>query len=339
MAATDVIPLQSDGSPVSAEISLLMKRQQYGMVGKHSRVKVCHWTKSSLKDEGGCYKHKFYGIKSHQCLQMTPSFTCNFACNFCWRDHAFHTAPTMKEGMDDPVDIVEKSIISQKKLLSGFGGHKTANKQKVREAMAPKHVAISLDGEPTLYPKIAQLIGEYTKRGMTTFLVSNGSMPEKIQEVIDTAPPTQLYISLDAPNKELFQKIDNPLIKDAWERIMRTLDIMASAGDKTRTVLRMTLIKGMNMCSVNDYASLFNRSKAQFVEVKAYMWVGHSQERMSQDQMPRHEEVVAFAHDLSDASGYEVVDEHVPSRVVLLRRKDAPDKMIDFSSLGSFATL
>jgi tRNA wybutosine-synthesizing protein 1 len=324
---------QEAKTPVSAELQLLMKRQQYGLIGKHSRVKVCHWTKSSLRDEGGCYKHKFYGIQSHQCVQMTPSFTCNFACNFCWRDHAYHTSPALKGGMDEPIDIVEKSIISQRKLLSGFGGHKTANAQKVKEAMHPKHVAISLDGEPTLYPKIAGLIAEYTKRGMTTFLVSNGSMPEKIREIVETAPPTQLYISLDAPNKELFQKIDNPMINDAWERIMETLDIVSTAGEKTRTVLRMTLIKGMNMCNADDYAQLFNRSKTQFVEVKAYMWVGHSQERMEQGQMPYHEEVVEFAQQLAEASGYEVVDEHVPSRVVLLMRKDAPDKIIDFSML------
>ena len=333
VTATDIISLESEHSPVTSEITLLMKRQQYGMVGKHSRVKVCHWTKSSLKDEGGCYKHKFYGIQSHQCVQMTPSFTCNFACNFCWRDHAYHTTPAMKEGMDDPIEIVEKSIQSQKKLLSGFGGHKTANKTKVKEAMAPKHVAISLDGEPTLYPKIAQLIEEYTKRGMTTFLVSNGSMPEKIREIVDTAPPTQLYISLDAPNKELFLKIDNPMIKDAWERIMQTLDILSTAQDRTRTVLRMTLIKGMNMCDPQGYAALFDRSKAQFVEVKGFMFVGHAQQRMEKDNMPFHEEVVGFAHVLANASGYEVVDEHVPSRVVLLKRKDAPNKMIDFSAL------
>ena len=62
-------------------------------------------------------------------------------------------------------------------------------------------------------------------------------------------------------------------------------------------------------------------------------WVGHSQERMSQEQMPFHEEVVEFAKQLSVASGYELVDEHIPSRVVLLKRTDAPDKMIDFSNI------
>jgi tRNA wybutosine-synthesizing protein 1 len=239
----------------------------------------------------------------------------------------------MRGGLDEPADIVEKSIVSQRKLLSGFGGNKKANMKKVKESMQPKHVAISLDGEPTLYPKIAQLIEEYKKRGMTTFLVSNGSKPEKIREIVETAPPTQLYISLDAPNKELFQKIDNPMIKDAWERIMETLDILPRAGEKTRTVLRMTLIKGMNMCNPEHYAELFNRAKAHFVEVKAYMWVGHSQERMCQEQMPTHEEVVKFAEHLADASGYEMVDEHIPSRVVLLKRKDSPRKIIDFDAL------
>lgn len=316
---------------VTEELRLLLKKQQYGLIGKHSRVKVCHWTKSSLKDEGGCYKYKFYGIHSHQCVQMTPSFSCNFACNFCWRDHTYHTAPAMKDGLDEPGDIVENSIEAQRKLLIGFKGNEKTDMKKFEEAMTPKHVAISLDGEPTLYPKIVEMIQEYTKRGMTTFLVSNGSKPEKIREIVERAPPTQLYISLDAPNRELFEQIDNPMLKDAWERLMETLDIVKEAGKKTRTVLRMTLIRGQNMCRPKEYAELFNRAGAHFVEAKAYMWVGHSQDRLEKSDMPLHEEIKEFGSQLAEASGYELVDEHTPSRVVLLKRKDGPDKIIDLS--------
>jgi tRNA wybutosine-synthesizing protein 1 len=44
------------------------------------------------------------------------------------------------------------------------------NKQKLREASTPKHVAISLTGEPTLYKPIGELIKTFHKRGSPLFL-------------------------------------------------------------------------------------------------------------------------------------------------------------------------
>jgi tRNA wybutosine-synthesizing protein 1 len=48
------------------------KEAGYRIVGRHSAVKVCHWTKSALKGGKACYK-SWYGIESHRCIQMTPS--------------------------------------------------------------------------------------------------------------------------------------------------------------------------------------------------------------------------------------------------------------------------
>ena len=135
---------------ITADVRLMLKKQQYEVVGNHTRVKTCHWTKSDLRGEGGCYKNKFYGINSHQCVQMTPTFTCNNACVFCWRDLRYHTEPAMQNGIDAPEDIVAGTLEAQKKLLSGFGGNEKTSKEKFERAMKPQHVAISLDGEPTL---------------------------------------------------------------------------------------------------------------------------------------------------------------------------------------------
>jgi len=44
----------------------VLERQGYEVVGEHSGVKVCHWTKSSLTKGVGCYKETFYGIKSRR---------------------------------------------------------------------------------------------------------------------------------------------------------------------------------------------------------------------------------------------------------------------------------
>ena len=314
---------------ITADVRLMLKKQQYELVGNHSRVKTCHWTKSELRGEGGCYKSKFYGINSHQCTQMTPTFTCNNACVFCWRDLRYHTEPAMQGGIDEPSDIVEGTISAQRKLLSGFGGNEKTSSEKFKEAMNPRHVAISLDGEPTLYPKLKELIKEYKKKGFSTFVVSNGLLPDKIEQLLDE-PPTQIYISVDAPNEELFNIIDRPILKNAWQGLCSTLCMLPRHREKMRTVLRFTLIKDLNMVYPEQWAGIIRTSNPMFVEVKAYMWIGMSRERLLQKNMPTHEEVKQFAGDIARHSDYKLIDEHEPSRVVLLMKEDFEGRVMKF---------
>ncbi|XP_036354615.1 S-adenosyl-L-methionine-dependent tRNA 4-demethylwyosine synthase TYW1-like [Octopus sinensis] len=70
---------------MSAQIRQNLQKQGYKLVGSHSGVKLCRWTKAMLRGRGGCYKHSFYGIGSHQCMEATPSLACANKCVFCWR--------------------------------------------------------------------------------------------------------------------------------------------------------------------------------------------------------------------------------------------------------------
>ena len=71
---------------IPSKVKRILKKQHYEIVGKHSAVQICRWTKRSLRDEGVCYKEKFYGIKSHLCCQMTPAVMwCPNKCVHCWR--------------------------------------------------------------------------------------------------------------------------------------------------------------------------------------------------------------------------------------------------------------
>ena len=91
------------------EFKKILEKQHYGIVGRHSGVKLCHWMRQSLIYNRECYKQTFYGIESHRCLQMTPALNhCNQMCFFCWRHQGF----TEKEikNPDDPKYILEKSI-------------------------------------------------------------------------------------------------------------------------------------------------------------------------------------------------------------------------------------
>ena len=57
------------------EYKKALENASYEIVGNHSAVEICGWTKKGLNEEtSGCYKQKFYGIRSHQCTQMTHVF-------------------------------------------------------------------------------------------------------------------------------------------------------------------------------------------------------------------------------------------------------------------------
>ncbi|MEM3783685.1 MAG: 4-demethylwyosine synthase TYW1 [Candidatus Bathyarchaeia archaeon] len=304
-----------------------LKKHKYHVVGRHSAVKRCRWLYETLIHNRPCYKQKFYGIKTHQCIQMTPSlFYCTQRCLFCWRAQSGDLQITWQEmelpEWDSPEEIVEESIKAQLAILSGYKGNPKANPQKFKEALRPKHAAISLTGEPTLYEPIGELIHAFHNRGFTTFLVSNGTVPSTLVKL--SHEPTQLYISVCAPNKEIHKKVCRPIIPDAWEKLNETLEFLQSFS--CPTVIRITAVRGLNMENVEEYAKLIEKANPTYVEPKAYMHVGFSRLRLSYEGMPSHDEIKEFALKLARETAYNVVDESEESRVVLLSRLEKPIK-------------
>jgi len=154
------------------------EKMGYRFVGRHSAIKVCHWTKESIRGKNVCYKNKFYGIESNQCIQMTPMmFFCTFNCRFCWRNFNY-ILPRKREQWDKPKDVLDGCVREQIKILQGFYGNPNVDNKKLIASMAPRHVAISLSGEPTLYPYLPEFIDEIKSRKMTAYLVSNGTNPK-----------------------------------------------------------------------------------------------------------------------------------------------------------------
>jgi tRNA wybutosine-synthesizing protein 1 len=79
----------------------------------------------------------------------------------------------------------------------------------------------------------------------------------------------------------------------------------------------------LNDSNHEDYAKLINKSNCDFIEVKAYMHVGQSREKLEMKAMPWHEEIVEFSKELIKyLPDYEIVSEHIPSRVVMLAKKE-----------------
>jgi len=293
-------------------------------VGNHSGVKLCHWMRQSLLFGRECYKQTFYGIESHRCLQMTPTINqCTQNCLFCWRYQGFTELEI--ENPDDPEFILEESIKAQRKLITGFKGDERCDQRKWREANDPKHVACSLTGEPTLYPRLGEFFETCHKRGMTTFLVTNGTNPEALEKLDPL--PTQLYISVVAPNKDIYKKLTRPLIPDGWERLQRTLELLPSLD--TRTVIRHTLVNGWNMdeAYIDEYAKLDEKASPMFIEPKGFVLVGQSRQRMTLNNMPSHEQVMSFGKKLADKLGYFFANEKEDSRVVLLSKNKKVERI------------
>lgn len=289
----------------------------YRFVGNHNHAaaKICHWTKQSILDKGVCYKEKFYGIESHRCLQMAPAVpNCQQKCEFCWRDLSY--TQTQWEGeYDDPKTIINEAVKAQNNLLCGFFGNDKANKEKLEESKTPTNAAISLAGEPMLYPEIDELIAEFNRRNFTTFVVSNGQCVDKLKNLENE--PYQLYLSLDAPTKKIYNDVCQPQISEGWDNLNQSLDTLASFN--SRTCIRTTCVKGRNMTNPEKYAELIKKASPDFVEIKAYMCVGSSRHRLTPDNMPTFDEVKSFAQKIGENCGKKIVNESEVSRVVLLQ--------------------
>ncbi|XP_028662653.1 S-adenosyl-L-methionine-dependent tRNA 4-demethylwyosine synthase TYW1 [Erpetoichthys calabaricus] len=295
-----------------------LTKQGYKLIGSHSGVKLCRWTKSMLRGRGGCYKHTFYGIESHQCMETTPSLACANKCVFCWRHHTNPVGTEWRWKMDQPEKILEEAIENHKNLIKQFKGVPGVKLERYEEGMSVKHCALSLVGEPIMYPEINKFLKLLHQKKISSFLVTNAQFPEEIRSL---QPVTQLYVSVDASTKESLKKIDRPLFKDFWQRFLDSLK--ALEGKQQRTVYRLTLVKSWNVDEVKAYSELVSLGKPDFIEVKGVTYCGESSaSNLTMANIPWHEEVLYFVQQLADLlPDYEIASEHEHSNCLLIAHR------------------
>ncbi|KAI0541206.1 wyosine base formation [Xylaria digitata] len=310
--------------PKSSPTYTSLTKQGYSIVGSHSGVKICRWTKSALRGRGSCYKYSFYGIASHQCMETTPSLSCSNKCVFCWR-HGTNPVGTTWRWVVDPPDMIFEGVKAghyQKiKMMRGVPGVRA---ERFAEAMRIRHCALSLVGEPIFYPHINEFLGMLHAERISSFLVCNAQHPDQLAAL---KAVTQLYVSIDASNKESLRKIDRPLHRDFWERFQRCLDILREKRFKHRTVFRLTLVKGFNIeDEVEGYADLVERGLPCFVEIKGVTYCGTSAGAgagLSMANVPFYAEVTEFVTALNKKLNergldYGIAAEHAHSCCVLI---------------------
>ena len=145
--------------------------------------------------------------------------------------------------------------------------------------------------------------------------MSNGQCVDRLRNLEND--PYQLYLSLDAPTSKIYDAVCRPRISNAWDNLNESLETLSSFN--SRTCIRNTCVKGRNMVNPEKYAQLIDKANPDFVEVKAYMCVGSSRQRLTLDNMPTFDEVKDFAQKIGDECGREISNESEVSRVVLLK--------------------
>ena len=313
--------------PKSSPTYTSLTKQGYTIVGSHSGVKICRWTKSALRGRGSCYKYSFYGIRSHLCMETTPSLSCSNKCVFCWRHGTNPVGTTWRWQVDPPEMIftgVKEGHYKKIKMMKGVPGVRA---ERFAEAMRIRHCALSLVGEPIFYPYINEFTAMLHAEHISSFLVCNAQHPDQLATL---KPVTQLYVSIDASNKESLRKIDRPLHRDFWERFCRCLDILREKRFRQRTVFRLTLVKGFNIDEeAEGYADLVERALPGFVEVKGVTYCGTSTSSaagLTMQNVPFYEEVCAFVEALAAALqrrglDYGIAAEHAHSCCILIADK------------------
>lgn len=301
-----------------------LTKQGYTVVGSHSGVKICRWTKSAMRGRGSCYKFAFYGIRSHLCMETTPSLACSNKCVFCWR-HG--TNPVAKLNwrweVDPPEKVLQGALEGHYKKIKQMRGVPGIQMDRFQEAFQVKHCALSLVGEPIFYPHINEFVGMLHERHISSFLVCNAQHPEPLAKL---AKVTQLYVSIDAPTKSDLKKVDRPLNGDFWERLMACLDILRTTQSHQRTVFRLTLVKGFNMDDIASYADMVERAQPSQIEVKGATFCGSSAGNgnpLTMQNIPFYEECREFVTKLtaelqSRGLKYELAAEHAHSCCILI---------------------
>uniref|UniRef100_A0A674MNS1 S-adenosyl-L-methionine-dependent tRNA 4-demethylwyosine synthase TYW1 n=1 Tax=Takifugu rubripes TaxID=31033 RepID=A0A674MNS1_TAKRU len=292
-----------------------LTKQGYKLIGSHSGVKLCRWTKSMLRGRGGCYKHTFYGIESHRCMETTPSLACANKCVFCWRHHTNPVGTEWRWKMDPAEKILQDALEKHQNMIRQFRGVPGVKLERYEEGLEVKHCALSLVGEPIMYPEINTFVRLLHTHNISSFLVTNAQFPQEIRSLV---PVTQLYVSVDASTKDSLKKIDRPLFKDYWPRF---LDSLRALGEKRqRTVYRLTLVKAWNVEEMLAYSELIALGQPDFIEVKGVTYCGESSaSSLTMANVPWHQEVVAFVQQLADMlPQYEIACEHEHSNCLLI---------------------
>uniref|UniRef100_A0A8C0JXM4 tRNA 4-demethylwyosine synthase (AdoMet-dependent) n=1 Tax=Canis lupus dingo TaxID=286419 RepID=A0A8C0JXM4_CANLU len=254
-----------------------------------------------------------------RCMEPAPPSACSLEfLPLVLRHHTNPVGTEWRWKMDQPEMILKEAIENHQNMIKQFKGVPGVKEERFEEAMMVKHCALSLVGEPIMYPEINRFLKLLHECKISSFLVTNAQFPLEIRNL---KPVTQLYVSVDASTKDSLKKIDRPLFKDFWQRFLNSLKALAAK--QQRTVYRLTLVKAWNVDELQAYAELVSLGNPDFIEVKGVTYCGESSaSSLTMANVPWHEEVIHFVRELVDLiPDYEIACEHEHSNCLLIAHK------------------
>jgi tRNA wybutosine-synthesizing protein 1 len=223
--------------------------------------------------------------------------------------------------VNEPGDLIAGFEEKHLEMIKAMRGVPGVLPERLAEASkSVKHCALSLVGEPIIYPRINEMLTGLHRKGISTFMVTNAQFPDEMESLV---PVTQLYISIDAPTPEELKAVDRPLFSDFWERFLECVDQLRVK--RQRTVFRLTLVNGWNTQALSKYVQLVRRGGPDFIEVKGVTYCGDSTASpLTIKHCPYHAEVRAYCKAMVAelGEGYELASEHAHSNIVLIARKE-----------------
>ncbi|XP_013911497.1 PREDICTED: S-adenosyl-L-methionine-dependent tRNA 4-demethylwyosine synthase-like [Thamnophis sirtalis] len=110
------------------------------------------------------------------CVALFLNYTVLF-----FRHHTNPVGTEWRWKMDRPEMILQEAIENHQNLIKQFKGVPGVRDDRFREGMEAKHCALSLVGEPIMYPQINQFLKLLHHRNISSFLVTNAQFPEEIR--------------------------------------------------------------------------------------------------------------------------------------------------------------
>ncbi|MCL2207717.1 MAG: radical SAM protein [Fibromonadales bacterium] len=129
-------------------------------------------------------------------INCTPSGACSFDCIYCQVRELRPVQPSVDEIISELKELL--SIYNETKLAKYFPGVEEKDRML-------KDIALSGDGEPTLYPHFKELCEELSKENCKVVLITNAA---QICEGFEHL--TEIWGKLDAGTDDFLQVINRP---------------------------------------------------------------------------------------------------------------------------------
>ena len=104
-------------------------------------------------------------------METTPSLACANKCVFCWRHHSNPVGTEWKWAMDEPELILEGALENHYKMIKQMKGVPGVLPERYQEGFQVKHCALSLVGEPIMYPEINKYLDLLHSKSISSFMV------------------------------------------------------------------------------------------------------------------------------------------------------------------------